>query len=171
MRVGMIAVAAAAACAAVPAQATVLVKVDVYATGTIERIEDACRGVCSVTPTAQAFSFSDGVDLAEGQSYTFSSGPRPDGAAYTGTITRSGYDTYGNVAYLGSNFSYVRSVLIGGTPSTATGAILTRLSAASFTVHQTIPAPVPEPATWLTMILGFGAIGYAMRRKTVLRFV
>lgn len=32
-------------------------------------------------------------------------------------------------------------------------------------------AAVPEPATWSMMILGFGAIGYAMRRKTVLRFV
>lgn len=30
---------------------------------------------------------------------------------------------------------------------------------------------VPEPATWMTMILGFGVIGYALRRKTVLRFV
>lgn len=30
---------------------------------------------------------------------------------------------------------------------------------------------VAEPATWAMMILGFGAVGYAMRRKTVLRFV
>ncbi|MBB3475585.1 hypothetical protein FHY03_003890 [Sphingomonas sp. BK345] len=30
---------------------------------------------------------------------------------------------------------------------------------------------VPEPGTWAMMILGFGVIGYAMRRKTVLRFV
>lgn len=26
-------------------------------------------------------------------------------------------------------------------------------------------SPVPEPATWLTMILGFGLIGYTLRRK------
>ena len=25
--------------------------------------------------------------------------------------------------------------------------------------------PVPEPATWATMILGMGAIGYALRRR------
>lgn len=32
-------------------------------------------------------------------------------------------------------------------------------------------AAVPEPATWAMMILGFSIIGYALRRKTVLRFV
>ena len=26
-------------------------------------------------------------------------------------------------------------------------------------------APVPEPATWALMLLGFGAIGFAMRRR------
>ncbi len=30
---------------------------------------------------------------------------------------------------------------------------------------------VPEPTTWMMMIVGFGVIGYALRRKTVLRFV
>lgn len=30
---------------------------------------------------------------------------------------------------------------------------------------QTATAAVPEPATWLMMILGFGALGFAMRRK------
>jgi hypothetical protein len=28
-----------------------------------------------------------------------------------------------------------------------------------------VPAAVPEPATWAMMILGFGAIGYAMRGR------
>lgn len=34
-----------------------------------------------------------------------------------------------------------------------------------------IDGAVPEPATWALMILGFGAVGYAMRRrKAVVRF-
>jgi hypothetical protein len=32
------------------------------------------------------------------------------------------------------------------------------------------PGAVPEPATWAMMILGFGVVGYAMRRRTSLRF-
>ncbi|MBW6531950.1 PEPxxWA-CTERM sorting domain-containing protein [Sphingomonas sp. RRHST34] len=39
-----------------------------------------------------------------------------------------------------------------------------RLTSLRFSV-----ASVPEPSTWAMMILGFGAVGYAMRRKTVLR--
>lgn len=34
----------------------------------------------------------------------------------------------------------------------------------NFTVNTTIPA-VPEPATWAMMLLGFGGIGYSMRRR------
>lgn len=33
------------------------------------------------------------------------------------------------------------------------------------TYDYTPAGAVPEPATWLTMILGFGAIGYALRRR------
>lgn len=38
-------------------------------------------------------------------------------------------------------------------------------------VRSSVSAAVPEPATWAMMILGFGVVGFAMRRKTVLRFV
>lgn len=38
-------------------------------------------------------------------------------------------------------------------------------------IYQAATGAVPEPATWMMMLLGFGAIGYAMRRKTVLRYV
>ncbi|HMI41609.1 MAG TPA: PEPxxWA-CTERM sorting domain-containing protein [Sphingomicrobium sp.] len=33
------------------------------------------------------------------------------------------------------------------------------------TDNYTINAAVPEPATWATMLFGFGAIGFAMRRR------
>ncbi|MGK6323465.1 PEPxxWA-CTERM sorting domain-containing protein [Sphingomonas sp. DT-51] len=33
------------------------------------------------------------------------------------------------------------------------------------TISAATPAAVPEPATWAMMILGMGAVGYAMRRR------
>lgn len=41
----------------------------------------------------------------------------------------------------------------------------------NLTIGSAMRSAVPEPSTWMMMILGFGAIGYAMRRKTVLRYV
>ncbi|WP_241491775.1 PEPxxWA-CTERM sorting domain-containing protein [Sphingomonas endophytica] len=40
----------------------------------------------------------------------------------------------------------------------------------TFNFEAATPA-VPEPSTWMMLVLGFGVIGYAMRRKTVLRYV
>ena len=34
-----------------------------------------------------------------------------------------------------------------------------------FTDGQLVSGAVPEPATWLTMLLGFGAVGFALRRR------
>lgn len=39
------------------------------------------------------------------------------------------------------------------------------ISAQGDGTYSSAPAAVPEPATWATMILGFGAIGYSMRRR------
>lgn len=52
------------------------------------------------------------------------------------------------------------------------GAVAGQPSAAAFSISTFTPTPsVPEPGTWMMMILGFGVVGYAMRRKAVLRYV
>jgi hypothetical protein len=38
---------------------------------------------------------------------------------------------------------------------------------ARFTLNSEAQAPVPEPATWAMMMLGFGIVGGAMRRRSV----
>lgn len=45
------------------------------------------------------------------------------------------------------------------------GADSVDLGIAGFSNAVQVPPPIPEPATWMTMLLGFGAAGYAMRRR------
>lgn len=46
---------------------------------------------------------------------------------------------------------------------------VTRVGTYSGNVSWTRVAAVPEPATWALMILGFGVVGYAMRRRPSVR--
>lgn len=147
------------------ASAAVVVRIDALATGVIT---DYYRdGSKTIIEESRHFSFDQGIDLGIGESTLFSIGPNSNAGVMVGTITRVADDRYGNQAFLGTNFTYSRFVQ----PNSMGHAQDTTLKAATFIVRQIIPAPVPEPGTWMTMILGFGAIGYAMRRKTVLRFV
>jgi hypothetical protein len=54
-----------------------------------------------------------------------------------------------------------------------TGASSINVGANGFSNSVIVPPPVPEPGTWAMMLLGFGGIGMAMRRRrrpsTVLR--
>lgn len=43
-------------------------------------------------------------------------------------------------------------------------------TAATLTVSRSLAPTVPEPGTWITMVLGFGLIGFSLRRRTILRF-
>jgi hypothetical protein len=45
--------------------------------------------------------------------------------------------------------------------------LTTTSGATTYNFERTAPAAVPEPGTWALMILGFGIVGYAMRRRTV----
>ena len=57
--------------------------------------------------------------------------------------------------YLSTGQKYFVNVFFdGATPTDFTGAWLTTFSGG-----------VPEPSTWALMLLGFGAVGYAMRRR------
>lgn len=122
---------------------------------------------CSGLPVCPSETFSS-TDIFFASSIFGSS---TDGVTFTfsqtvlnsGTFAQvSGIAKYlGDGAYLGTllNYATVPHCTIH-TPvcETVSGSI------ASFSIRQTNPAPVPEPATWALMLLGFGAIGWAMRR-------
>ncbi len=85
--------------------------------------------------------------------------------------SRQSYDIGGAVAALGaSEFQYIRlnglpTSFSGGQIRTANignGFDLDTIGIANFTAASTMSA-VPEPGTWLMMILGFGLIGGSMR--------
>lgn len=160
--------AAASLAAVVPASAhaVTLVSFEAWASGftKIYAQYDPVPTVVAVGPTR----FSNTIDvtgLKIGQSISFQYGPNANDGVRSGTITRVGFDSYGNMSYAGTNFQFSRTQL-----APPAGARETLLTADTFTVRQVIPAPVPEPATWMMMIIGFAAVGYATRRKPVLRF-
>ena len=91
--------------------------------------------------------------------------------------------TFGNTSFNGliftsSNFNLINSITIGATTNLA-GFDLSRVSIVddelrlnfagltynTDTVIGLSFTPVPEPATWAMMLLGFGAVGFAMRRR------
>ncbi len=67
--------------------------------------------------------------------------------------------TFGRVSYDVGSGSQIASAIIGKAPAGAPGSNTNRF------VVEDIAAAVPEPATWLMMILGFGLVGSQLRRR------
>ncbi|KTT69375.1 PEPxxWA-CTERM sorting domain-containing protein [Sphingomonas endophytica] len=66
----------------------------------------------------------------------------------------------GSLQFTATGASQTLSFLAQGTPNGLPPSLL---------LDNVQMAAVPEPATWLTMILGFGVVGAAMRRRKVAR--
>lgn len=114
------------------------------ACGTINDITSLAVG-SSVLPL---FTLSDGVIFAL-NNITSIDRSVVNVLSFTGTGTFSG--TLGGIALNATPGDFVFSTQ---------GVNLTTFSASADSV-----GPVPEPATWVLMLLGFGGIGFAMRRR------
>jgi hypothetical protein len=68
----------------------------------------------------------------------------------------------------GSNFFNTFGGDFGSvTVSLANGATLQSVNQVRLTAGSQITSAVPEPTTWAMMLIGFGAVGYSMRRRQV----
>ncbi|WP_081668621.1 PEPxxWA-CTERM sorting domain-containing protein [Sphingomonas phyllosphaerae] len=156
----------------------------------------ALAGTIVAMPASAAPFFFDFVskDPAESVSFTLDSDPTPSNVygtyfqilgvpqktwAGVSTGRLNFFSGSGQGGFLSeySGASTAGTVLFSGTlskPSFIAGTYNLRgfgsSSGGSLTITN-LAASVPEPASWMMMILGFGVVGYAMRRKTVLRFV
>lgn len=80
------------------------------------------------------------------------------------SIALIGIDQWGNYLFEGQDLTIEGSShhlpCFSGPPCTFD---YSRFAASRFSVLQIAPAPVPEPMTWVIMLLGFAAIGLKMR--------
>lgn len=117
-------------------------------------------------------------------SSVYCTGVGPYSETISGTITLIGSTPVGNFGEGNSRspFGFRTGTIIGSVTQgisginftidrdQAGGTFFQHGTAATFTARlvsideQPAPAPVPEPATWAITILGFGAIGWSLRR-------
>lgn len=137
-------------------QAAVTVKVSAFATGTTESGCTYAAPECAVVTVTPVSKWIE-------QTLTFAS--LPNGTAFNDPFVPSGAISGTilagpNGAYSGINFAFID---MGASAQTYFN---TRLFAQTFIVRQIDAGAVPEPATWAMMLMGFGAAGYAMRRRS-----
>ena len=89
--------------------------------------------------------------------------PATAGSAPTTTFSGGG----SNLNYSGSAFGFANSLVFNVRNGAGTSG-----NPAALLADIQVAAAVPEPGTWMLMLLGFGAIGFAMRSraKTQVRF-
>lgn len=143
-----------------PAKAATMIEINASATGTTSSMICTTGPQCSTTnPFAAAFNRTIALgDFVNGAAF-FQVGANSNGGLLSGTVLDLGG---GRLTGIDFSFSQLRNCS-GAVPCLNYS---TNLSAATFSVRQLFPgvSAVPEPGTWATMLIGFGAIGSAMRR-------
>ena len=88
-------------------------------------------------------------------------------AVYSGSAINNGPVADGNQAGSGTNGRVTYTVSAGD--PLITGAKFESIGMNSFEFDNLSVSSVPEPTTWMMMLLGFAAVGFSMRRKPNLR--
>lgn len=133
--------------------------------------------------TANIVDWSITVDLGGG-GYTMTSANSGltylSGTAFQATATQLLFDFEGNGHLQWDTFAFGKSNALCMTAASAAftctgpfkseagvenGNLVTAARSGQFVLGEVSSSGVPEPATWALMILGFGAVGGAMRRR------
>lgn len=157
-----------------PADATTLVTVaaDTYLPGTTTIMTcDYFAQSCSSDTQPSTFHFvwfsTEDLDLLATGPHSYQANFGPTLQEYV-TISLGGLDQWGN-----SILNAGVQVFASSNPHSCIGFgpnvphCTTDMSSyyGSFQLTQIIPAPLPEPGTWAMLLLGFAAVGIALRRK------
>jgi hypothetical protein len=190
MKIYALAAAAGLALYAPAANAAVNIYISETGAGVFAQVTGSLD-ITGLTPAAQATS---GLSIRGTQNAFFNSGkPGQTVNAYSGLTgpiaygsqLMSGTSIYSGISFgfnLGNGRVFLPTDYVSGTEiaSTATyqfstlsslglilGDYVYAFNRDSITLHigEAAPAAVPEPASWMLMLSGFGAIGAAMRRR------
>ncbi|MBW6530740.1 PEPxxWA-CTERM sorting domain-containing protein [Sphingomonas sp. RRHST34] len=162
--------------------APIYITVDIEATGfgtttSFVFCDRAAVTPCSIISNIDRnvpISFRTVVNLAERGTpvnYYRSNAPNvyPSYTQVSGSITS---DLSG--ALIGSNLSYDRLIFDDLLDCRSGEAACSRTEQHLYASTFRVTVPVPEPATWVMMVLGFGVVGYSLRKrqavKTAVRF-
>lgn len=169
----LVAAAGAAVLSATPAQAANIYRFEL--SGTVSGTQTFVRGSpLPVGPFSKDFSFLTPLNNGFGESidfgdygpfriFSFRIGGLP-GTLYTGSFQLN----MNTGVYSPLNLTYDRYAGAGFCNSAPPGSVCSESgTTATFNIRQVAgPPAVPEPATWSMMIVGFGALGFALRRRT-----
>lgn len=173
MRIVLVAATIVAACVSVPVQAVGVIILPsgspVITSGQTETCKEFSPQNCTtMAPVLRGLlgSFSFEVPQLDG-TFDFGpvfQGPNSNAGVYSanGSITFDGGSLISNVI----NFRYSSTQLGGGFVTTTSTIGFYKDSSVLITSTGQVLQPVPEPATWAMLLVGFGAVGFAMRRKS-----
>jgi len=120
-------------------------------------------------PLGATFTFAGGI-----QSVSFDYGSADQYNSFVICLSVGGCETYYGSDVIsasangdqGSTITNGRATFgVGGGNSILSLQLLSTQNAGEFDNFATVPAGVPEPGTWGMMLLGFGLVGFAARRR------